>query len=97
MKIELSQSGGFAGETIKLKEVSTDKLEAPVREQLDALLSETDFFTLGEIAGSDEKGADLLTYHLKITGSKNQTNEVSLSDPVTDPSLAKLLSLVKSL
>jgi hypothetical protein len=97
MKIELSQSGGFAGETIKLKEISSDKISGDDKIKLDSLLKDTDFFNIKPQKYKKEVGADLLTYTLKITKSKNQHNEVSFDDSVSDNSLLKLVSLIRSM
>jgi len=97
MKIELSQSGGYAGETIKLKEISSEHISAANKEKLNALLNETDFFNLAENELKKDIGADLLTYHLKISKSKNESHKVSFGDSVSNSSLSKLLTLIKSL
>ncbi len=97
MKIELSQSGGYAGETIKLKEISSEKISASVKTKLDALLKESDFFNMKKVELKKEIGADLLTYTLKISKSDNQSHEVSFGDTVSDSSFSKLVTLIKSL
>ena len=44
-----------------------------------------------------EVGADFLTYNLKISKSKGQSNIVSFNDTDNDASFSKLVALVKSL
>lgn len=97
MKIELSQSGGYAGETIKLKEISSDKISQAVKAKLDTLLKETDFFNIKQGESAKEIGADLLTYTLKISKSENQQNEISFGDLADDSPFSKLVTLVRSL
>lgn len=98
MKIELSQSGGYAGETIKLKEIDADKMPAAVKKQLNELLQKTDFFNLQKIGDNAETGADMLTYTLKINKGKNKNKEISFGDAVNDDShFSKLVNLIKSL
>ena len=97
MKIELSQSGGYAGETIKLKEISSHNIPKAVKAKLDTLLQETDFFNIKPGEHRKEVGADLLTYTLKISESENQQNEVSFGDLVDDSSFSKLVTLVRNL
>ena len=97
MKIELSQSGGYAGETIKLKEISSENIPRAVKAKLDTLLKETDFFNIKKGAHAKEIGADLLTYTLKISKSENQQHEVSFGDLADDSSFSKLIALVRNL
>src|SRR5215813_2488829 len=97
MKIELSQSGGLAGEIIRLKELSSENISEANKEKLNALLKETDFFNLGKNEVRKDIGADLLTYHLKISESNSQSNEVTFDDSLSDSSFSKLVSLIRSL
>ena len=97
MKIELSQSGGYAGETIKLKEISSDKISPVAKAKLDTLLDEANFFNIKEGEASKEAGADFLTYTLKVSKSKDQHNEVTFGDLIDDSSFARLIAFIKSL
>ena len=95
MKIILSQSGGYAGETIKLKEISTDKITVADKTAFDNLLKETNFFNMVQPANAKEIGADQLLYTLKISKSLKKEKEITFGESLSDHPVAKLIALVK--
>ncbi len=68
MKIEVYQSGGFAGEQVKLKELDTDNMGASEQENIQKLITQAQFFKLNQQEVFNRSiGSDLLLYEITIS------------------------------
>ena len=92
MRIE----GGIAHFPGRAKEqvVSFDQLATPDRQELTNLADKADFFGCTLANGAPRPDARTYTLRLTIDG---RSREVSVAEPIRDPAMAKLVSVVRRL
>lgn len=97
VRIQLSQEGGLAAfpglarpRSVALSELPTEQAEAFERGLRDARFHELP----ARVGGSGSKGADRRRYTLTVEEGPRR-HSVELVEPVEDPRLRELLSLVK--
>jgi hypothetical protein len=75
--------------------IDTDQLPEPARGELENLVKEARFFELPRSPGPRlKKGADYYRYRITIEAG-GQSNTLNLADPVEDPSLQRLVIILR--
>ena len=72
MKIWVRQKGGYAGTTIELINLDTDRMPAETTSTVRAAVTTADFFNLPATVAGDTVGADLLSYEICIEDGARQ-------------------------
>lgn len=91
MNIQVKQSGGFAGVDVDLASVDTERLDPPAAAEAEHIARQ-----FRDLAGSSPPvGADLLTYHITISGG-GQDGFYEIADS-GGPESARVGQLVQSL
>jgi hypothetical protein len=97
MHIRIFQSGGFAGERIKLKEISDQQLSTEKRPLLQALLDKADAYYANKTRKQNgEIGADLLQYEIEIPDPKS-THVYKFTNTPNDQPLTDLMNFIMNL
>lgn len=99
MHIRIFQSGGFAGERIKLKEISDQQLPSEKRPLLQALLDKADAYYAGKTRKhKGEVGADLLQYEIEIPDNNDKhTHVYKFANTPNDQPLTDLMNFIMNL
>jgi hypothetical protein len=79
MKVSIVQTGGFAGLTVKLLELDTEKTDPHTAEKVISRVERLDFFKLPAVISTNHVGADFLNYTISIS-SGDLEHSVSLVD-----------------
>jgi hypothetical protein len=74
--------------------VSFDDLATPERQEITSLADQTNFFSC--VASNDTARPDARTYTVGLT-IDGRSRELQLADPIRDPAMAKLVSVVRRL
>jgi hypothetical protein len=99
MKIVLEISGGFTGIPTLGQPVTIDttQLDAPAARELESLMRDARFFDQPAQAPPPPSGAaDYQTYAITAQDGPRQ-HTVELTDPIADPTLARLVSALQAL
>lgn len=98
MHIRIFQSGGFAGERIKLKEISDQQLPPEKRSLLQVLLDKADAHYAGKTGqNKSETGADLLQYEIEIPGNNKPAHVYKFANTPGDQPLTDLMNFIMNL
>ena len=74
--------------------VSFDDLATPERQEITSLADQTNFFSC--VASNDRARPDARTYTVGLT-IDGRSRELRLAEPIQDPAMAKLVSVVRRL
>ncbi len=87
MKIWLRQKGGYAGITIDLVSLDTDRVPPETARTLQTAVGACGFFELPATVAGDTVGADMLTYEIAIEDGvrKHRVTFVDDDSPRTAP------------
>jgi hypothetical protein len=90
VRIELKQTGGFAGTEITLATIETESVRPERARDLIRAVDESKFFTLPGKIESDSVGADQLTYVITVRFGTRTHSVVFQDEPSTPAALRAL-------
>jgi hypothetical protein len=89
MRIQLVRSGGFSKER-KVKDVDTSTLSSWLREEIEGLVRDSDFFSLPEQMPKTSWGSDLFDYRIVVT-EESRSHTVETAERDAPENLLKLI------
>lgn len=98
MRVQFQTSGGIAyfPGLAAPRTIDVDAIAAPQRHELIGLIEDCGFFALPSQMPAPPGAADHRTYQITIE-DEARSHSVSVSEPVTSPSLARLIELLNGL
>jgi hypothetical protein len=90
MKISVEQSGGYAGQTVRLAEIDTEQLDPGAAQEVEQMARD-----MTARPASEPLGADLLRYTITVNDG-GSTRTLRFSDDGS-PEVSPLLELVNTL
>ena len=92
MKISVEQSGGFAGQTLRLADVDTEQLDPGAAHEIEQMVRD---MTARPLQIPEPLGADLLRYTITVNDG-GSTRAISFSDDGS-PRVSLLMEFVNTL
>jgi hypothetical protein len=98
MRVQFQTSGGIAyfPGLAAPRTIEVDAIAEPQRRELIGLIEDCGFFALPAQMSAPHGAADHRTYQITIE-DEGRSHSVSVSEPVTSPSLARLIDLLSGL
>jgi hypothetical protein len=96
MRITVTRTGGFGGVSEQLGPVETSSLDAEVADQVDRILTESDFFNLPERLPSNGQAEDDFVYAVEVVDD-DRAHTVELEELSGDPAATPLLEMIRLL
>lgn len=98
MQISLKVDGGFVAmpQLSKTQSLNTEEIDPQLAHELESIVEASDFFGLpSRSAPGNPQAADLFTYTVTVQ-DQDRTHTVTLSDPVSDERLSRLIEILQN-
>jgi emfourin len=97
VRIELKQTGGFAGKEVALAALDTGSMRPEHAKELIQAVEQCKFFTLPEEIESGSVGADQLTYVIAVSSGTRSHSVAFLDEPTAPAALCRLKDRIVAL